>query len=176
MRLKLQIVFALLLSINCFAQSGTYTWEEGMEIYHAKFDPKKYTVEEINLIHDYLVNSPSGLATYGEIWHIDQINDTIIPIQLDSFFTATLEVYKTIKLPEGEFWSNLLNRRRTELNEWYQAKSTFVRSFQHPEVLLDENYPDCQDIARTLNGTESQVLQAWRILVDEQKKGELLSG
>lgn len=153
-----------------FSQNNHFKWEEGLSVYDATFDTQKYSHKQISQIYDYLLNQAKGMFEVGHVWDIHQMQDSTKITELDSFYTTASEIYKTMKLPEGKFWSNLLEQRKTELNEWYKAETIFLQSFYNPSILLDKAYPDCYSTAQALNGTDEELLEAWKVLVEEQKK------
>ncbi len=169
--MKRLLVFLLLLSSAQFAgaQTDVFTWEEGMTKYNGTFDPKIQSKENLGRIYDYLVEAPANIFEVATVWTINQMDSTFLN-PLDSVFRLNKAMLNSIVLPEGAFWKDLKAKRMTELEQFYFAKRLEILSYTNPSILDNEKYSYCSKYAHALNGTEEELLSAWKTLHEEQKK------
>jgi len=168
--MKRLLAFCLLLSVHFSnAQTDVFTWEEGMTKYSGTFDTKIHSKENLGRIYEYLVQSPTNIFEVATVWTINQMDSTFLH-PLDSVFQLNKSMLNSIVLPEGAFWKELKAKRMTELEQFYFAKRLEILSYTNPAILDNEKYSYCSTYARTLNGTEEELLETWKTLHEEQKK------
>ncbi len=165
---KITFLF-ILFSISCsFSQRNVFEWGEGMTEYTGKFDTTKFTLEEIETIHNYLYRNHVQLITIGNIWKIEQI-DTATTKIIDDYYFKTSHILKTMKIPTGKFWDSLLIYRERELFEVCEHNRLFILAIKNPAIMYDYYHKECAPEINALNGDSTQLLEAWFNLKEKQK-------
>jgi len=164
-------IFLFLLIVSPFAMTQTeiFKWEEGMKMYIGTFDSKTNSQENLSKIYSHLVQTPTNLFEVGNVWTINQMDSSFLA-PLDSVYLLNKNVLASIILPAGDFWKDLKNKRTKELEQFYATKRLEILSYTDPTVLLNKEFANCLEYAHALNGTDEELLGAWKKLHEEQKK------
>ncbi|WP_341902799.1 hypothetical protein [Fluviicola taffensis] len=163
------LLFPLLFSIlPAFSQQNIFKWGEGLTYYTGKFDPKKFNEKELDTIYNYLYNCHFEMMTVGNIWKIEQM-DTATTKSIDLYYTKTLHILETMRIPPGLFWDSLRIYRKKELFEVCQHNRLYILALKDPSVMYDYYHDECSQEIKALNGDSTQLLQAWFELKEKQK-------
>ncbi len=167
---RVVVFFTVLLSVQFGnAQTDVFNWEEGLTKYNGTFDTKTNTKENLDRIFDHLIHTPASFFEIANVWAINQMDSTFLN-PLDSAYRVNKTILEQIVLPQGSFWKDLKTKRLTEMDQFYMAKRLEILSYTNPTILLNDKYSYCFQYAQALNGTDEELLFAWKMLHDEQKK------
>lgn len=158
---KLLFIIITLLPLFSKAQSNLFYWENGLDYCTGRFDSKKFTTKDLELIYRYLYQMDIDMFIVGNVWQIEQM-DTATTTALDTYYSKTLNILDSIKRPPGQFWDSLLVYRKKELHDVYTLKRLSILALKTPALLKKQFANDCFDEVTALNGTEQELLEAWR--------------
>lgn len=168
MKITLKIFTVVLIPLFSAGQTDTFEWEEGLTYYTGKLDTAKYSMDEIKTIYTYLYSPGSEMLMVGNIWKIEQM-DTATTTAIDNYYSRTLSVLESMRIPEGEFWDSLRAYRKRELFEICQDNRLFILAIHTPEILYDFYHEECAEEISALTGDSTDLLKGWRKLKDRQK-------
>ncbi|RAK63906.1 hypothetical protein [Hymenobacter edaphi] len=152
-----------------------FSWEDDACRYHGYFRAGQYTQQQL---HDsyQLVTFPYATAAYQEsIWELEQLAPDSINTRLQRLETqhrqerAALQALQVVPLP---YWQRLKKLRQQEEAEMYQLRKLTLQAYFQPELLRQAPRAGrCQRYVQALASADTlQLLQAWRELVEAQKK------
>lgn len=75
-----------------------------------------------------------------------------------------------MRIPIGSFWDSLRFNRKRELFEVCENGKLFTLGLKDASLLLDNYHQECNAEIVALNGTNEELLAAWALLIERQKR------
>ncbi|MCT4615066.1 MAG: hypothetical protein N4A49_09360 [Marinifilaceae bacterium] len=160
----------LILGLNCFSQTRTYQFEDGMCYFTGKYDSNKYTKEQldntrINLVGDFF-NAGSTTA-----WDQNGVNN-LDPVKFRNNIINRIKFLKTTDFVKGKFWEDIKTRKIHYLKELLKFGSATIYSYKNIDSL--KNYKTNDKILNYYRNAiisgEEQIIEALKHLTQEQIK------
>jgi hypothetical protein len=155
------------------ASTQTFTWQDEVCENTGTFPAGAYTQRQLR--DTYRLANTFVLFTTTVAFNFNDYNAAYFTRAAASLrhehdsLTALLRGLQPVPIP---YWRTLKQLRAQQLAEAYALKQAGLEGYFHPESLLHNRYyPHCAAYATALASTDTaMVLNAWRKLVDEQKR------
>ncbi|UOQ74922.1 hypothetical protein [Hymenobacter cellulosilyticus] len=156
---------------------ATFVWEDDVCRYSGRYNPRKYTREQLENVRLLLYGSAS-LETSGLVHHPRNIGR----LSLDTLtreYTRRMPVYRAMQVVNQPVWRTLKSQAIREMEEDYQAKKLSIQAYADPAVLLTTAYPSsCTRYVQGLAAhDDSLTLRDWHSFIQERiRREKKLSG
>lgn len=139
-----------------------------------KYDPKKYTQQQLKNISDYFVNDlgkSSSLFFYNT--SPSKLED-VDKLEIDEFIEKSskeIKFYKNLNIPKTVYWQQRRRERIAYLKALQIFEKITILGYKNPKELLKYDVKDSEiEYYRgVLIEGGDEMIKAWRNLVDEQK-------
>lgn len=149
---------------------ATYTWDTQMCHNTGRYNPQRYTKEELDNVCKLLF----GGVVFSTDKTVFKPSD-IGKLNLDSLtaeYTRLIQQYRSMRVVPQPMWLTLKKQAIQEIEEEYRARKVYFEAFANPDVLLTAPMPgDCKQYILSLaSHNDSLTLKEWRSLNEEQLK------
>jgi hypothetical protein len=155
------------------AATQTFTWQDEACESTGTFPAGAYTQRQLR--DTYYLTSGFILLTPTVAFNFNDYNAayfTKAAASLKHEHDSLASLLRGLQVVPTAYWRTLKQLREKQLAEDYALSQAALEGYFHPESLLSNRYyPYCTAYATALASTDTLlVLQAWRKLVDEQKR------
>lgn len=146
-----------------------FTWTTELCTIEGNYDSKKYTEAELKATYELWWKTQGYLNLDVTPSKDEDISQLSIE-KLDREYNEKLRLFKSLKIVNEPYWLELKKNKIRELDESYELKVIAIKSYSHPEVLMENRFTEqCRDYAEALSSMDDELLLAtWKKLVEKQ--------
>ena len=150
----------------------TYAWETESCRFTGRYNPRRYSKEQLDNVQKLLFGSAS-LQADAMVYRLSDVQK----LSLDTLtveYTRRIALYRAMQVVPQPTWLMLKKQAIREMEEDYQAKKITIQAFADPAILLTVSHPSgCSRYVQGLAAhNDSLTLRDWKNYVDEQVKRE----
>lgn len=151
----------------------TYTWNDELCSYSGVFNPKNYNKQEIESCYKIIYQNSFSIDSSPWVFKLSDI-DKLNRNDLETEYTTKTKEINNLILPKQGNWKQYKQQVINEMEECYKLYSISYKAYTtgNYEVLNEFWKSDdlLEEYAKGLQGTDEELMSAWKKLVAEQAK------
>ncbi len=149
---------------------ATFTWEDALCSNNGRYDPRKYTANQLQNTLDIWMHFGIALSTDATVFSAKQI-PKLSMADLTKEYENRKQYFDTLQIVDTPFWNKIKELRIDELEEEYALKKITIQAYTDVSVLKSNQFSKLcpPDVLQALtSGNDNELLSFWKIFVEKE--------